>query len=98
MITGIAAGTMILDIKEVIRMENVFEGMLARAHENLNRFERNEQAEKIKRDIVEASQNGRSHVVERRIPNKLIDDLKEEGFEVYPYATIWTDEFKISWA
>lgn len=79
-------------------MENVFEGLLAEAHEYLNCFEHKKQAEKIKNDIVEASQNGRSHVVERRIPNKLIDDLKEEGFEVYPYATIWTDEFKISWS
>lgn len=78
-------------------MENVFEGLLAEAHKHLNCFEHKKQAEKIKNDIINASQRGYTSVNVGDLPPFIIDELKKEGFEVYP-KEMFRYSFRITWA
>lgn len=78
-------------------MENVFEGLLAAAHKHVDYFENNnKQIERIKNDIIEAAKIGKTSINAGNIPPFIIDELKEEGFEVYIQS--WQACARISWA
>ncbi|EAE8567899.1 hypothetical protein [Listeria monocytogenes] len=79
-------------------MENVFEGLLAEAHEHVDNFENNKIANRVKESIIATSERGRSAMVTQGLTPKIINELEIEGFEVSTRQIGGYVEFRISWA